>query len=90
MFGPGPKLRPVTSVTLRLLAATGYYYFIGGKLLLQLGCLGGHVSIGPPSTAGTCWTKAVTNVPTNPTIRIEILTARFMVSLSYTRWGRST
>jgi hypothetical protein len=35
---------------------------------------------GPPSRAGTCWTAAATNVPTSPTIRIEILNARFMGS----------
>jgi hypothetical protein len=35
--------------------------------------------IGPPSGALTCGTAAVTNVPTNPNIRIEILTACFMV-----------
>jgi len=88
-----PIVRPRAQVTagyfgdLAVAEGNRYYYFIGGKLLLQLGCLGGHVSIGPPSRAGTFWTKAVTNVPTNPTIRIEILTARFMGSLSYSRWG---
>jgi len=37
---------------------------------------------GPPSMAGTCWTDAATNVPTIPTVRIAILTARFTFVLT--------
>ena len=63
------------------LAVTGCpEFYCGGIVVEQFGCLGGHKSSGPPSAAGTCWTAAAMNVPTSPTIRIEILNARFMCS----------
>jgi len=40
-----------------------------------------RTGIGPPSGAATCGTAADTNVPTSPTIRMTILTVRFMGSL---------
>jgi len=51
------------------------FYFTGLHL-----SPGPHVRIGPPSGAGTCGTAAATNVPTRPTIRITVLTVRFMGS----------
>jgi len=44
-------------------------------------CCGGHVRMGPPSRVGTCGTAAATYVPTNPSIRTEILTICFICIL---------
>ena len=55
-------------------------FYCGGRVVWQFVCLGGHRINGPPSAAGTGWTEAAMNVPTKPTIRIEILIARFMGS----------
>jgi hypothetical protein len=63
------------------LAITAYpRFYCGGREDEQFGVFGGHSSMGPPSAAGTGWTAAATNVPTSPTIRIDILIARFMGS----------
>ena len=87
-MSPGsPK---IASLVFQVAVTTGYFsdlavtacyrFYCGGRVVEQFGCLGGHSSNGPPSAAGTCWTAAATNVPTSPTIRIEILIARFMGS----------
>ena len=54
-------------------------FYCGGRVDTHFGP-GGHRMSGPPSAAGTCWTAAAMNVPTSPTIRIEILIVRFMGS----------
>lgn len=41
--------------------------------------LGGHVGMGPPSGVGSIGVATATYVHTKPSIRINILTARFMV-----------
>jgi hypothetical protein len=83
-----PSFRP--KLQLPLVVTTGYFgdlavtacsrFYCGGRVVEQLGVLGGHRINGPPSRAGTCWTAAARNVPTSPTIRIEILIVRFMGS----------
>jgi hypothetical protein len=55
-----------------------FRFYFSRRDVEQCGCLGGHSNSGPPSEAGTCWTAAAMNVPTSPTIRTEILIARFM------------
>jgi hypothetical protein len=64
----------------------GGYFFSEAVIFMTLSiyfwqfCFGLHMGIGPPSKACSIGVAIATYVPTRPTIRNNILIARFIVS----------